>query len=64
MANAASTGNMASAAGPIDVAAVLELEGRPLPGTPWLDEVWVPKIGRPLWSAHIALAEVRVDPAP
>ena len=42
--------------------ALLELDGQRLPGTPWRDEIWVPKLGRELWSAHVALAEVRVEP--
>jgi hypothetical protein len=43
-------------------AASLVLDGAALPGEPWLDEVWVPKLGVALWSAHVALAEVRVEP--
>lgn len=42
--------------------ATLELDGRRIPGEPWLDDVWVRMVGRPLWSAHVALAEVRVEP--
>ena len=42
--------------------ASIELDGRLLPGAPWLADVWVPTLGRALWSAHVALAEVRVDP--
>lgn len=33
-----------------------------VPGDPFDDEVWVPKLGRPLSSAHGAFAEVRVEP--
>lgn len=33
-----------------------------VPGAPFEDEVWRPKLGRPLSSAHGAFAEVRVEP--
>lgn len=34
----------------------------PVPGHPFEDDVWVPKLGRSLSSAHGAFAEVRVEP--
>ena len=36
--------------------------GRETPGAPFEDDVWTPKLGRPLSSAHGAFAEVRVTP--
>jgi hypothetical protein len=33
-----------------------------VPGDPFDDDVWVPKLGRSLSSAHGAFAEVRVEP--
>jgi hypothetical protein len=33
-----------------------------VPGAPFDDDVWVPKLGRSLSSAHGAFAEVRVEP--
>ncbi|MBX3029791.1 MAG: hypothetical protein KF809_06500 [Chloroflexi bacterium] len=43
-------------------AARLTLDGVAVPGAPFPDDAWIPKVGRPLSSAHIALAEVRVKP--
>lgn len=40
----------------------LVLDGRDTPGAPFEDDVWVPKLGRALSSAHGAFAEVRVEP--
>jgi hypothetical protein len=42
--------------------ASLTVDGRPVGGGPFQDDVWVPKLGRPLSSAHAALSEVRVTP--
>jgi hypothetical protein len=42
--------------------ASLTVNGIQVPGAPFDDDVWVPKLGRPLSSAHGAFAEVRVDP--
>jgi hypothetical protein len=36
--------------------------GNPVPGEPFEDDVWLPKLGRSLSSAHGAFAEVRVEP--
>lgn len=43
-------------------AARVVVNGRTLPGLPFPDERWVPKVGRALSSCHAALAEVRVRP--
>ncbi len=40
----------------------LVVDGRETPGAPFEDDVWLPKLGRPLSSAHGAFAEVRVTP--
>jgi hypothetical protein len=40
----------------------LVVGGAAIPGEPFLDDVWTPKLGRPLSSAHAAFAEVRVRP--
>jgi hypothetical protein len=40
----------------------LTLAGVRVPGDPFEDDVWVPKLGRSLSSAHAAFAEVRVEP--
>jgi hypothetical protein len=40
----------------------LVVDGREVPGEPFEDDVWTPKLGRPLSSAHGAFAEVRVEP--
>ena len=40
----------------------LVVDGRETPGEPFEDDVWTPKLGRPLSSAHGAFAEVRVEP--
>jgi len=42
--------------------ASITLSGRSIPGQPYVDPVWLPKLGRALSSAHVALAEVRVTP--
>ncbi len=42
--------------------ASLVVDGRATPGAPFEDDVWLPKLGRPLSSAHGAFAEVRVEP--
>lgn len=43
--------------------ASLTMAGLAVPGTPFEDDVWRPKLGRSLSSAHGAFAEVRVEPA-
>ena len=40
----------------------LTVDGVAVPGRPFEDDVWVPKLGRALSSAHGAFAEVRVEP--
>jgi hypothetical protein len=42
--------------------ATLTVGGVAVSGTPFDDDVWVPKLGRSLSSAHGAFAEVRVEP--
>jgi hypothetical protein len=42
--------------------ASLTVDGRPIAGEPFPDDVWVAKVGRSLSSAHVALSEVRVTP--
>jgi len=42
--------------------ATLTIGGIAVPGAPFDDPVWVPKLGRSLSSAHGAFAEVRVEP--
>jgi hypothetical protein len=42
--------------------ATLTVGGIAVPGAPFDDAVWVPKLGRSLSSAHGAFAEVRVEP--
>ena len=42
--------------------ASVSLDADPVPGTPFDDDVWVPKLGRSLSSAHGAFSEVRVAP--
>jgi hypothetical protein len=42
--------------------ATLTIGGVAVPGTPFEDDVWRPKLGRALSSAHGAFAEVRVEP--
>ena len=44
--------------------ATIEVDGRPVTGRPTPDPAWIPKIGRPVSSAHIALAELRVVRTP
>jgi hypothetical protein len=43
--------------------ATVSVDGERMPGSPYDDPAWVPKLGRSLSSAHAALAEVRVTPA-
>ena len=38
------------------------VDGVAAPGAPFEDDVWIPKLGRPLSSAHGAFSEVRVQP--
>jgi hypothetical protein len=38
------------------------VNGLAAPGEPFDDDVWVPKLGRSLSSAHGAFAEIRVEP--
>jgi hypothetical protein len=40
----------------------LIVDGVALAGAPFEDDIWTPKLGRPLSSAHGAFAEVRVQP--
>jgi hypothetical protein len=42
--------------------ATLTIDGMAVPGAPFEDDVWVPKFGRSVSSAHGAFAEVRVEP--
>ena len=42
--------------------ATIAIDGVAVPGAPFMDDVWVPKLGRALSSAHVAFAEVRVTP--
>lgn len=42
--------------------ATLTIDGIAVPGDPFDDDVWMPKLGRSLSSAHGAFAEVRVEP--
>jgi hypothetical protein len=42
--------------------ASLTFDGRPIIGEPFRDDVWVPKLGRAMSSAHVALSEVRLTP--
>lgn len=42
--------------------ATITLDGRTLGGAPFEQADWVTRLGRPLSSAHVALAEVRVTP--
>jgi len=42
--------------------ATVRVDGVAAPGTPFDDDVWLPKLGRSLSSAHGAFAEVRVEP--
>ncbi len=44
--------------------ASLTMAGVAVPGAPFEDDVWRPKLGRSLSSAHAAFAEVRVEPVP
>ena len=43
--------------------ATIAVDGAAVPGLPFMDDIWVPKLGRALSSAHVAFAEVRVVPA-
>ena len=40
----------------------LIIDGVAIPGSPWEDDVWQPKLGRSLSSAHGAFGEIRVEP--
>ena len=42
--------------------ASVRVGGEAVAGRPFLDDAWVPKLGRPLSSAHVAFSEVRVEP--
>jgi hypothetical protein len=42
--------------------ATLVVDGVAVAGLPFEDDVWIPKLGRSLSSAHAAFAEVRVEP--
>ena len=41
----------------------IAIDGVAVAGSPFSDDVWMPKLGRALSSAHAAFAEVRVIPA-
>lgn len=43
--------------------ATITVNGVAAPGTPFDDDAWLPKLGRPVSSAHAALGETRVTPA-
>ena len=43
--------------------ATVTVNGERVPGAPFEDEAWLPKLGRTLSSAHAALGETRVTPA-
>jgi hypothetical protein len=43
--------------------ASLTLDGVAAPGAPYDDDVWLPKLGRSVSSAHSAFAETRLTPA-
>ena len=40
----------------------LVVDAHETPGAPFDDDVWIPKLGRSLSSAHGAFSEVRVTP--
>ena len=42
--------------------ASLVVNGVPAPGAPYDDDVWLPKLGRKVSSAHAALGETRIVP--
>ncbi len=42
--------------------ATISIDGVAVPGSPFTDDIWLPKLGRALSSAHAAFAEVRVTP--
>ena len=42
--------------------ATLTIDGVEVAGDPFDDDIWLPKLGRSLSSAHGAFAEVRVEP--
>jgi hypothetical protein len=42
--------------------ATITLDGSAVPGEVFQDGAWAPKLGRTFSSAHVALAEVRVEP--
>jgi hypothetical protein len=43
--------------------ATLVIDGASVPGAPYVDNQWVPMLGRAMSSAHAAFSEVRVTPA-
>lgn len=43
--------------------ASLTINGVSAPGTPFDEDTWLPKLGRPVSSAHSALGETRITPA-
>ncbi len=45
-------------------AATIEVNGVAAPGAPFDDDVWLPKLGRSVSSAHSALGETRITPHP
>ncbi len=44
--------------------ASIEINGVAAPGSPYDDDVWLPRLGRSLSSAHAALGETRITPDP
>jgi hypothetical protein len=44
--------------------AAISVNGVAAPGTPFDDDAWQPKLGRNVSSAHAALGETRITPAP
>jgi hypothetical protein len=44
-------------------AASLLIDGDAVPGEPWHDPWWEPRVGRPFSSTHVALAEASLTPA-
>lgn len=43
--------------------ASLRIDGDEVPGRPWHDPWWEPRVGRPFSSTHVALAETSLTPA-
>ena len=41
----------------------LRIDGDRIPGEPWHDPLWEPRVGRPFSSTHVALAESSLEPA-